>query len=49
MNNLIQKIKQFFDSKNAYQAELDNFIKKYNPKNPAELELLIHRFNRRSV
>ena len=46
MNKLIHKIKQFFDSKSAYQAELDRFISKYNPQSTAEVELLIRRFDR---
>lgn len=46
MNKLIHKIKKFFDSKSAYQAELDRFISKYNPQSTAEVELLIRRFDR---
>lgn len=46
MKTLIQKIKQFFDSKSAYQAELDRFVSKYNPQSTAEVELLIRRFDR---
>ncbi len=49
MKTLVQKIKKFLDSKSVYQAELDRFISKYNPQSPAEVELLIRRFDRRTV
>jgi len=46
MNLIIQKIKQFFDSKSTYQAELDNFISLHRPQSTAEIELLQRRFDR---
>lgn len=47
MKNLIHKVKQFFNTKTAYQAALNRYISKYSPTSTAEVENLIKQFDRK--
>lgn len=44
--NMIKRLVKLFTGNN-YQQELDSYISKHNPKSEAEINKLIHKFNRR--
>lgn len=43
---MIKRLVKLFTGNN-YQQELDSYISKHNPKSEAEINKLIHKFNRR--
>lgn len=45
---MLKKLIKLFNG-SSYQQELDRYIAKHNPKSEAEINKLIHKFNRRGI
>ena len=49
MKSFIRKLKKAFNSKSAYQADLNRYIQKRSPTSTAEVEHLIREFDRKQT